>query len=147
MQSAGCFVIAYLSSFLSTVCDINIAQHVDLDASRVAGPSNSPAHIQYLQSIEKGRVQLRTLEATCQSLYDDAVTLMSSIQHLDLANETTTALTLRIAQWDRLGATVAANIGWVLDTLDALFKTSMEQATLERSASCLFTRERLCGNS
>lgn len=129
MTSAGCFVVAYLSSFVACVCDVNVAQHVDIDAVR-ASSSRSPTHMQYLKTIEKGRTLLRTLEAACQCLYDDAAALLSSIQSLEPQQSSVKEWAVRASN---LSTVIATNLAVVMDALDALLALGSEQANLEQS--------------
>ncbi|KAJ3558904.1 hypothetical protein NM688_g656 [Phlebia brevispora] len=131
VQSAACFVLAYLSSFLAFVCDINIARHVDIDVR--AGSSRSPTHAQYQQTVERGRNLLRTLEVTCQALYDDASFLLSSAQSLNFARESPKDLALRAANWENITAVISANLGVVTGSLDGLLALGLEQAELEQA--------------
>lgn len=124
-------MLAYLSSFLAFVCDINIAQHVDIDAVR-AGSSRSSTHLQYMQTIDTGRILLRTLEVACQSLYDDASFLLSSVQSLSLSQEKSKELATRMASWDNVTSAITTNQDIVVNSLDTLLKLGLEQAELEQ---------------
>ena len=72
---------AYLSYLLRSLGGINVAQHVDVDGIRPESglPSTSP---QYMQTVEKARSLVRSLEAATQALYDDGMTLFMVVQQL-----------------------------------------------------------------
>ena len=55
--------------------DIDVAQHVDVDAVRAEGLPP-----QYAQTVDKARFHLRTLEVAVQALYDDAASLLEAVQ-------------------------------------------------------------------
>jgi son of sevenless-like protein len=70
-------VITRLYAFLLFVANIHVARHVDIDGiNQESGPSNEL----YVQSVEKARVLVRTLEAAVQILYDDGTALLMTTQ-------------------------------------------------------------------
>jgi son of sevenless len=75
IQSEGRILIGHLSSILAYVGDVDVAQHVDVDAVRA--DSLSP---QYVQIVERARYLLRALEVSVQALYDDVASLFEAIQ-------------------------------------------------------------------
>ena len=105
---------------------------MDIDAVR-AGFSRSATHVQYLQTIDTGRNLLRRLEVACQSLYDDASFLLSSIQSLSSAQETQKELVTRMANWENVTSTILSNQEVIINSLDALLRLGLEQAELEQT--------------
>ena len=112
-----------MSSFLSSVNDINIAHLVDIDGVQAAN------HPQYLQTVEKARILLRTLEASVQALFDDSASLLVIIE----AHRTPYAVTERerISQYeyvDAMLASIRSNLGVVISVLDSLVAIGHDQA-------------------
>ena len=66
--------MGHLSSIVAYFGDVDIAQHVDVDAMRA---ETSP---QYGMTVEKARHLLRTIEVAVQALYDDTASLFEAIQ-------------------------------------------------------------------
>ncbi|KAI0372236.1 ras GEF [Pilatotrama ljubarskyi] len=81
VSAEGQGAAAYLSYLLRLLGEINVMQHVDIDGIRPESglPSTSP---QYMQTVEKARVLVRTLEAAAQALYDDGMGIFMAVQSL-----------------------------------------------------------------
>ncbi|KAJ8501924.1 hypothetical protein ONZ51_g290 [Trametes cubensis] len=121
---------AYLSYLLRSLGGINVAQHVDVDGIRPESglPSTSP---QYMQTVEKARSLVRSLEAATQALYDDGMTLFMVVQQLARtellgAKERATL----IGSAESTAPTVRSNCVLVAQTLEALLATGHDQASI-----------------
>lgn len=133
-QLRGQDLITRLSSFLRFVADIHVAKHVDVDGIRQ--DAGSPTNDLYIQNVEKARVQVRTLEAFTQSIYDDSATLFSLVQKIagsepgynSGASERVAAFRL----FSGLSTTLQTNLGAVKQTLEALLAVGHDQAELAR---------------
>ncbi|KAL7279895.1 hypothetical protein ACG7TL_006304 [Trametes sanguinea] len=124
--------VAYLSYLLHTLGGVNVAQHVDVDGIRPESglPSTSP---QYMQTVEKARALVRTLEAATQALYDDGMSLFMTVQQLArtelLSANQRHGLTVSI---EATAPTVRSNCVLVAQTLEALLATGHDQALISQ---------------
>ena len=66
-----------LSSLILFLGDIHIARHVDIETVDQANLSDGA---QYMRTVEKTRVLVRSFEATTQAIYDDGAALLVSAQ-------------------------------------------------------------------
>ncbi|KAH8104489.1 ras GEF [Cristinia sonorae] len=126
-QTDGNSLLSYISSFLTSVNDVNIAQHVDVDGVQ------SGNHSQYMQTVEKARVLLRTLEASVQALFDDSVLLFVTIGEQGMSDNGSERD--RIARYEHVDALLAAirsNLGVILSALDALVAVGLDQAEISQ---------------
>ncbi|THH31171.1 hypothetical protein EUX98_g3005 [Antrodiella citrinella] len=123
-QTDGHSLLGYLATFLINLNDFNIAQHVDIDGVQ----ANSP---QYLQTVDKARILMRTLEASVQALFDDSISLLMMVEAhraVSIASERE-----RVAQYeyvDALLTAVRSNLGVVIGVLDALVAVGHDQADI-----------------
>ncbi|KZT11988.1 ras GEF [Laetiporus sulphureus 93-53] len=123
-------VVAHLTSILDFIGNIDIAQHTDLDGVRLEA-GQSRVHAQYMQVVDKARLIVRTLEAAVQSLYDDGISLLITIQNFEYAQtniQDRTALRDRI---DALVAAIIANVNLTMQSLEALLAVGFDQADID----------------
>ncbi|KAF7968737.1 hypothetical protein HWV62_29559 [Athelia sp. TMB] len=124
-------LIARLSSLLSFVANIHIARHVDIDGFR--RDEGEPADYEiYTQTVENGRVLIRTLEAATQSLFEDGSVLMDAVQStrrpekgLSRRDTGDTAMYLH-----KLATAIEVNLGVVLQSYEALLAIGHHQADI-----------------
>ena len=122
-QTDGFGLLSYISSFLNSLNDVNVAQHVDIDGVQAAN------HPQYMQTVEKARLLMRTLEAAVQALFDDSTTLFLTIGSHRASSVATERE--RISQYEYVDAMLTAirsNLGVVIGVLDALVAVGHDQA-------------------
>ncbi|KAF9816905.1 hypothetical protein IEO21_03779 [Rhodonia placenta] len=125
-------VIAHLSSILEFVGNIDVARHVDVDGVRLE-LGQSIIHIQYMETVEKARLLVRTMEAALQSLYDDGTTLLLAAQDLGRTDLDDTG---RITQRDYMDALVAgiiANANVAVQSLEALLGVGFDQSDISQT--------------
>lgn len=122
-------LIARLSSLIVFIANIHIARHVDIDGIRRDEGEASDGDL-YAQTVENGRVLIRTLEIATYSLYEDGSALFSAIQSvrrpergLPRRDTNTTAQYLR-----SLAATIETNLGVVVQSFEALLAIGHHQA-------------------
>ncbi|CDO76099.1 hypothetical protein BN946_scf184649.g25 [Trametes cinnabarina] len=123
---------AYLSYLLHTLGGINVAQHVDVDGIRPESglPSTSP---QYMQTVEKARILVRTLEAATQALHDDGISLFMAVQQLARTELLSTIQRNSLAaSVEATAPTVRSNCVLVAQTLEALLATGHDQASISQ---------------
>lgn len=68
-----------LSSLVLFLGDIHIARHVDIETVDQAKLSDGA---QYMRTVEKARVFVRSFEATTQAIYDDGAALLAAAQRV-----------------------------------------------------------------
>lgn len=127
-------LVTRLSSFLDFVADIHVARHVDVDGIRQ--DAGSQTNDLYVQNVEKARIQVRALEASTQSIYDDSAALFSLVQKVadsepgynPSANDRASAC----QQLSGLSTTLQTNLAAVKQTLEALLAIGHDQAELAR---------------
>ncbi|KAI8986090.1 ras GEF [Trametes punicea] len=132
ITAEGQSAAGYLSYLFRSLGGINVAQHVDVDGIRPESglPSTSP---QYMQTVEKARALVRTLEAATQALFDDGMTIFMAVQQL----ARTELLSLKernglIATLEATAPTVRSNCVLVAQTLEALLATGHDQASISQ---------------
>lgn len=124
-------LLSSLSSLLLFVANIHIARHVDIDGfySNVADAERAAL---YAQTVDKARLLARTLEAVVQALYDDAATLLLTIQRVR-------RLTYRVSRQDRdfqseyldaISGSLKSNLQFLMQTLDTLLSLGHDQADM-----------------
>lgn len=127
IQSEGRILIGHLSSILAYVGDIDVAQHVDIDAVRA---ETLPP--QYAQTVEKARAMLRTLEVAVQALYDDTTSLLEAIQApREWDQHTQHPGSDSVSQYEFVEGLVTAlktNLSLAAADLEGLFLTGRDQA-------------------
>ncbi|KAI0667585.1 ras GEF [Trametes maxima] len=127
LATEGQSASAYLSWLLHSLGGINVAQHVDVDGIR------SETSSQYMQTVERARTLVRTLEAAAQALYDDGMSIFMAFQAL--------ARTELVGVKDRnhlvmsietVAPTVRSNCVLVAQTLEALLAIGHDQASISQ---------------
>ena len=68
-----------LSSLVLFLGDIHIARHVDIET---VDQAKLPDAAQYMRTVEKARVLVRSFEATTQAIYDDGAALLIAAQRV-----------------------------------------------------------------
>lgn len=131
MWSAGRELLSGLSSFLLFVANIHIARHVDVDGF-YSDTADAERATLYSQTVDRARLLARTLEAVVQALYDDASTLLLTMQRVR-------HLTRRASQQDRdlqceyldaISTSIKSNLQFLMQTLDALLSLGQDQADM-----------------
>jgi son of sevenless len=123
VHTLGQSAIAWLNSVLSSFGDINLARTVDVDGINREGHSGDA----YLQSVQKARTLVRTVEAHLQSLNDDGGSLLLVITTpASQRTSPTNTLSERIRS---LVASLKNNVVQAFQTLEALLAVGQEQAT------------------
>jgi son of sevenless-like protein len=127
---AGRELLSGLSSLLLFVANIHIARHVDIDGfSNIADAERAAL---YNQTVDKARLLTRTLEAVVQALYDDAATLLLTIQRVR-------RVTYRVSRQDRdfqceyldaISVSLKSNLQFLMQTLDSLLSLGHDQADM-----------------
>ncbi|KAI0916974.1 hypothetical protein AcW2_007229 [Taiwanofungus camphoratus] len=122
-------VVAQLSSFLDYVGNIDVARHVDVDGVRLESGS-SAGHVQYMQTVEKARLLVRTLEAATESLYDDGVAFFMAMQSMpdNMRNPEDPRDYI-----DALTVAVMANANVVVQSLEALVAVGFDQSDISQN--------------
>lgn len=133
MQNEGRHIIGHLSALLVFIGDIDISQHVDVDAVKEEhGP------VQYSQTVDKARNLLRTLEVTVQAVYDDAASLFEAVQAPRVWDHQTVHPGSDYAsQYEFVESLVMAlksNLSLASSNLDALLTIGRTQAEVSSSA-------------
>ena len=117
--------ITELSTILNFVSDIHLARHVDVDGVLMDG-SFSTNEI-YANTVEKGRLLVRTLEASLQGAYDDGMALLMTTQSISTSefgqNRHKTYECL-----DNLCLSLKSNMDLFQQTLETLLAIGHEQA-------------------
>ncbi|KAI0632185.1 ras GEF [Trametes polyzona] len=130
ISAEGQSASAYLSYLLTTLGSINVAQHVDVDGIRSESGTPSTS-TQYMQTVEKARSLVRTLEAATQALYDDGMVIFMAVQSLARPE----LLTMKernglLSTIETTAPTVRSNCILVAQTLEALLATGHDQAAI-----------------
>jgi son of sevenless-like protein len=120
-------LVTHISAFLSTIADIHVARHVDIDGIRQA--ANATADDHYSRSVENARRLVRTLETVVQAIYDDSSALLITAQGLRddcnlLRGERESSYDLL----DSLSSSLNANLKSVKQTFEGLLSVGHEQA-------------------
>ncbi|KAF8630943.1 hypothetical protein AX17_005300 [Amanita inopinata Kibby_2008] len=121
-------LIAELSTLLTSISDIHLARHVDVDGVLVDGTFSS--NEVYTGAVEKARLLVRTLETCMQATHDDGMTLLMTTQTIS-ASEFGQSRSDKTATYERLDGlclSLKANMDLVQQTLEALLSVGHEQA-------------------
>ncbi|KAG1743304.1 ras guanine nucleotide exchange factor domain-containing protein [Suillus paluster] len=128
---SGCELVSGLASLLLFVANIHIARHVDIDGF-YSDMAHAERAAQYTQTVDKARLLIRTLEAVVQALYDDAATLLLTMQRIR-------HLTCRASRQDRdlqceyldaISVSLKSNLQFLMQTLDTLLSLGHDQADM-----------------
>ncbi|KAG2145892.1 ras guanine nucleotide exchange factor domain-containing protein [Suillus clintonianus] len=128
---AGRELLSGLSSLLLFVANIHIARHVDIDGfySNIADAERAAL---YTQTVDKARLLTRTLEAVVQALYDDAATLLLSMQRVRRLTYRTSRQDrdLQCEYLDAISVSLKSNLQFLMQTLDTLLSLGHDQADM-----------------
>ncbi|KAG0700439.1 ras guanine nucleotide exchange factor domain-containing protein [Suillus ampliporus] len=128
---AGRELLSGLSSLLLFIANIHIARHVDIDGF-YSDMADAERAALYTQTVDKARLLTRTLEAIVQALYDDAATLLLTMQRVR-------RLTCRTSRQDRdlqceyldaISVSLKSNLQFLMQTLDTLLSLGHDQADM-----------------
>jgi len=129
--SASRELLSGLASLLLFVANIHIARHVDIDGV-YSDTADAERATLYSQTVDRARLLTRMLEAVVQALYDDAATLLLTIQRVR-------HLTRRASRQDRdlqceyldaISTSLKSNLQFLMQTLDALLSLGHDQADM-----------------
>lgn len=133
VMPAGLQMINQLSSLLHHLGDLHIARHVDIEPVDQEELNDGA---QYLRTVEKARVLVRSFEATTQAVYDDGAALLTTTQRIRHVEECETWRG-RDEHYDTLEALNSSldfNLQVLRQTLESLLVIVQEQTDiLERS--------------
>lgn len=133
IQAEGRTAVGHLSAILAYLGDVDIAQHVDIDAVRA--DHLSP---QYATTVEKARHYLRTTEVSIQALYDDTASLFEAIQAPLIWDQDTqhpgTEASSSYEFVEDLVLTLRRNLSLASANLEGLFHIGREQAEIGSGA-------------
>ncbi|KAJ7645538.1 ras guanine nucleotide exchange factor domain-containing protein [Mycena polygramma] len=121
-------LIARISLFLKSASNVHVARHVDIDGIRQdTGPVPNEM---YVQTVQKARALIRTLEHALQSLYDESVSILLTAQSLRDVDpgQSLQARDMSLDYLRTLSASLKANIEVVNQTFEALLAVGHEQA-------------------
>lgn len=107
-----------------------MARHVDVDGIRQDG--DSAGNDLYLQTVDKARLLVRTLEAAVQALQDDSISILLATQTV-ADSEFGQTLQERDIVYDSLDVlctSLKSNIDLTLHTLEALLSVGHDQADM-----------------
>jgi son of sevenless-like protein len=125
-------LILQLTALLEFVGNVHIARHVDIDGIR-REPGDAPSSDLYTQTVENARSLIRTLEAAMQSLYDDGSSFLLTAQAVRHHEPSQTLQQCNNVLFDHLAviaSTLKANIGVVLQSVEALLSIGHDQADM-----------------
>ncbi|KAH7926456.1 ras GEF [Leucogyrophana mollusca] len=124
-------VLGELFDLLLFVGDIHIARHVDIDGF-YSEPESGGNGALYIQTVDKARLLIRTLESVVQSLYDDAATLLLSTQRVrrSALNRLWKERDAHYEYLDAVATSLESNLQFLAQTLDALLSVGHDQADM-----------------
>ncbi|KAJ6509001.1 ras guanine nucleotide exchange factor domain-containing protein [Mycena sanguinolenta] len=123
-------LIKGMSSYLKFASNVHVARHVDIDGIRQE--PGAVTNEMYVQTVEKARTLIRTLEHALQSLYDESVSILltaQSLRHVD-PGHSLQAQNMSLEYLNALSASLKANLAAANQTFDALLAIGHEQADL-----------------
>jgi len=132
LATEGQDAIAHLWYALSSLADIHVARHVDIDGIS-QNLEASPTNELYAQTIDNARLLVRTLEAAVQSLYDDGSALLLAAQSLrsaDLDYQSSEDRDSSYKYVESLTDSSMANLRVVQETLEKLLSVGHDQADM-----------------
>lgn len=118
-----------LSSLVLFLGDIHIARHVDIE---IVDQAKLPDGVQYVRTVEKARVLVRSFEATTQAIYDDGAALLVATQRVRRV-EPCESWKGRDAAYDALEALCSSldfNLKISRQNLEDLMRIGTEQSTI-----------------
>ncbi|KAI0051128.1 ras GEF [Auriscalpium vulgare] len=127
VRKAGLDAVAWLQALLAFVSEVNLAQTVDLDdingEGREAQAANGDA---YVQSVQRARVVVRSVEAVLQALHDDGARLLLLLQ--SYSDSQATESTYDSEQIRALVKLLKLNVAQVPRSFEELYSIGQEQA-------------------
>jgi son of sevenless len=131
LAAEGQDAIAHLWYALSSLADIHVARHVDIDGISQSLEA-SPTSELYAQTIDQARLLVRTLEAAVQSLYDDGSALLLAAQSIRSAGLDYQSLDQDSSYKyvESLTDSSMANLRVVQETLEKLLSVGHDQADM-----------------
>lgn len=126
-------LIAHLSSLLTFIANVHIARHVDIDGIRRDESGDSDNEL-YNQTVENGRLLIRTLEAAMHSLYEDGSAFFSAIQSTRRPDEGLPRHggDASVDCLDSFAVSIEANLGVVSQCFEALLSIGHDQADMSQ---------------
>jgi len=119
-----------MSSLLTFIANIHVARHVDIDGIRQE--SDHVPNDLYSQTVDKARVLVRTLEAVLQSLFDDSIALLLTIQSVRELEPGQSRQDRDTAYdyIDVISTSLKSNLVVVQKTMEALLSVGHDQADM-----------------
>ncbi|KAG0704770.1 hypothetical protein DFH29DRAFT_909715 [Suillus ampliporus] len=128
---AGLRMMNQLSSLLLYLGDLHVARHVDIEPVNQEELNDG---VQYLRTIEKARVLVRSFEATTQAVYDDGAALFTATQRIRQECEAWRDRDESYDDLEALNSSLDFNLQVLRQTLESLLIIVQEQTDiLERS--------------
>lgn len=127
MLAKECYEFSrHLHACILFICNIHVARHVDIDGIHIDNEHSANRGL-YLQTVDRARHLVRTLEVVVQALYDDSAAFFLSTQ--TLRSNTADPCSSRNAVL-QLALTVKDNLELVYQTFEALLSVGHDQAEL-----------------
>ncbi|KAF7346127.1 hypothetical protein MSAN_01839400 [Mycena sanguinolenta] len=123
-------LIKGMSSYLNFASNVHVARHVDIDGIRQE--AGAVTNEMYVQTVEKARILIRTLEHALQSLYDESVSILltaQSLRHVD-PGHSLQVQNMSLEYLHALSASLRANLAAANQTFEALLAIGHEQADI-----------------
>ncbi len=122
-------LLAHLSSTLTFVSDLSVAQDIDVEGGR-SQPGSSSAEDAYLQIVSRARDALRKLEVVTQALYDDSASVFMIAQTIPFGwSSTITQERLRLVhKLDSLSDLLRTDARITLNSLEDIMDICVEQS-------------------
>lgn len=129
VRRSGRELVSQISSLLTSVADIHVARHVDIDGIRQESGSSGQL---YVQTVENARLLVRTLETVFQSAFNDCASFFLTLQTLRNSDSSQYHLERNLAydHLDALSSSLNSNLTLLLHTLDSLLSLGHEQAEM-----------------
>ncbi|KAG1743257.1 ras GEF [Suillus paluster] len=124
---AGLRMMNQLSSLLLYLGDLHVARHVDIEPVNQEELNNGA---QYLRTIEKARVLVRSFEATTQAVYDDGAALLTTTQRIRQECEAWRDRDENYDDLEALNSSLDFNLQVLRQTLESLLKIVQEQTDI-----------------
>ncbi|KAG6372794.1 ras GEF [Boletus reticuloceps] len=119
----------HLSSLVLFLGDIHIARHVDIETVDQARLSHGA---QYMRTVEKARVLVRSFEATTQAIYDDGAELLVTAQRVRRVEpcESWKGRDMAYDALEALSSSLDFNLKISQQNLESLMRIGTEQAAV-----------------
>ncbi|KAH7910846.1 ras guanine nucleotide exchange factor domain-containing protein [Hygrophoropsis aurantiaca] len=125
-------VLGELFNLLLYVVNIHIARHVDIDGY-YSDPERVENGAQYIQTVDKAKLLIRTLESVVQSIYDDSSSLLLATQRIrrsSTGNRPWKEKEMHYEYLDAIATSLESNVRFLAQTLDALLSVGHDQADM-----------------